>query len=71
MCSKKIPENDIHKVHYFCSGCHRNMRNNRLKNWFVLAVNVQGGEVGEEQVTLLLNSKASMDVDDGSKIVEH
>ena len=71
MCSKKIPENDIHKVHYLCSGCNQNMRNNRLKKGFVGTVDVQGGEDGEEQVTLLLNSKASMDVDDGSKIVEH
>ena len=74
MCSKKILENDIHKVQYFCSGCNRNMRNNRLKNGFVVTVNVQGGEDGEEQVTLLLNrrvAKASMNIDDGSKIVEN
>ena len=46
MCSKKIPENDIHKAHYFCSGCNRNMRNNRLKNGFVVTVDVHGGEDG-------------------------
>ena len=40
------------------------MRNNRLKIGFVVAVDVQGGEDGEEQVTKLLNSRVA-------KIVEN